>query len=71
MVAEQIATLEAKNEVLSQCFDRHEAPTVEASGVDRSASLGVRCLDLYMLADEHLEAPRGPVNRVAFGHQCP
>ena len=71
VVSEQIAALEAQNEVLAHRFDPDEAAAVQATRVDSCLALRVRSLHLDALADEVLEMPRRAVERVTLWHVAP
>jgi len=68
VVPQQVTALEAQDEVLPERLDGYEPPAVEASGVDRGLGTRVRRLHLDAFADEYLQAPSRPVQRVALGH---
>ena len=68
MRAQHDAALEAEHEVLADRLDRLEPAAVEPLGNARRLRARMRRLDLQPLPDEHLEPPRGPVERVALGH---
>jgi hypothetical protein len=69
VAAEDEAALEAQEEVLADCLD-----TFQPSPVELRRELFRRCtrvgrLDLEPLADERPQAPCGPMQRVALGHE--
>lgn len=70
MAAQDDAAFETEQQVLAGCLDRFEAPPVEPRRelLDRGARM--RSLDLDALPDQHLQPPRGPSERVSFGHSC-
>ena len=70
MAAQDDAAFEAQEQVLAGRLDRLEPPPVEPwrKLLDRCARM--RGLDLDLFADKHLHPPRGPSERVTFGHPC-
>src|SRR5437764_4212484 len=70
MAAQDDAAFETQEQVLAGRLDRLEPPAVEPRRklLDRGARM--RGLDLEPLADEDLQPPRGPNERVTFGHPC-
>jgi hypothetical protein len=70
MAAQDDAAFEAKEQVLAGRLDRLEPPPVEPRRklLDRRSRM--RGLDFHPLADECLQPPRGPSERVTFGHPC-
>ena len=62
------AALEAQHQVLADRLDRLEHAAVDPLGHALGLRARMRRLDLEPLADEHLQAPRRPVERVALGH---
>jgi hypothetical protein len=68
MAQEHETALERQEEVLSDCLDSLEPPPVELLGHSSRGRPRMRGLDLDLLADERLEAPRGTVDRIALGH---
>jgi hypothetical protein len=68
VAAQDDAALEAEQEVLPDRLDRLEPPPVEALRDAGEPAARMRRRDLEPLADEYLEPPRRPVERVAFGH---
>ena len=70
MAAQDDAAFEAQEQVFAGRLDGLEPPTVEPRRklLDRRARM--RRLVLDALADKHLQPPRGPSERVTFGHSC-
>ena len=68
VAAQDEATLEVEQKVLADGLDSLEQTTVEPLREALVLGLRVRGLDLDALADEHLQAPRGAVDRIALGH---
>ena len=68
VTAQDEPVLEAQEEVLADGLDLHELAPVEPLGDAGQARARMRRLDLELLADEHLQVARRPMERVAFGH---
>ena len=69
MAPEDEAILEAQEKVLADGLDLQQLAAVEPLGDTRQPGPRMRRLDLELLADERLEAPRRAVKTVAFGHR--
>jgi hypothetical protein len=68
VAAQDEAALEVEQQVLADRLDSLEETAVEPLRESLDLGLRVRGLDLDALADEHLQAPRGAVDRIALGH---
>ena len=68
MAAQRHAALEAEEEVLADGVHGLEAPAVEPLGDVLHRRPRVRRLDHELLADEHLQPPRGAAERIALRH---
>lgn len=62
------AALEMKQEVLADCLDAVESTPVQDSVQVLHRGARMRGLDLERVADQHLEATRGAVECITFGH---
>src|SRR5262249_32880061 len=60
--------LEAEEQVLPDCLDGEQLPTVDLVGDAGSCAPRMRALRLDPLADEHLEPAGRPVQGIALGH---
>lgn len=68
MTAEHEAALEMEQQVLADRLDSFEQAAVEPLREPLDLGLWMRRLDLDALSDEHLQAPRRAVDRIALGH---
>ena len=68
VAADDDVALELEQKVLADGARRQQPPSVHQRGDGRSARM--RRLRRDFLADQRLDAPRGTVKRIAFGHQC-
>ena len=68
VAAQDVAALEAEQQVLAHRLDREQTAAVELLGDPADLRARVRRLHLDLLADERLEAPRGAMEGVSFGH---
>ncbi len=62
------ASLEAQQEILPDCLDRLQPPTVEPLRDPLHGRARVRRLDLDALADQRLQSRRCPPQRISLGH---
>ena len=67
--AKDDAAFEPEHEVLPERLDGFEQAAVELPSVDRRPRPRMRRFHLDPFADEHLEAARGAMERVALGHR--
>src|SRR5438045_4448485 len=70
MSAQDDAAFETQEQVLAGRLDGLEPPAVEPWRKLLDCCARMRGLDLDPLADEHLQPPRGPSERITFGHPC-
>ncbi len=68
MAAEDETALEVEQQVLADRLDSLEQAAVEPFRESLHLGLRVRSLDLDALSDEHLQAARRAVDRIALGH---
>ena len=68
MAPEDVPSLEAEEQVLARGLDGFEHETVEPLGQPLGRGARVRRLHLDLLADEHLQPQRRPVERIALRH---
>ena len=68
MTSEDMPTLEAEEQVLARGLDRFEHEPVQPLGQLLGRGARVRRLHVDLLADEHLQPQRGPVERIALRH---
>jgi hypothetical protein len=68
VAAQDESALEAQQQVLANRLDGLEPPPIQPFGHALRGRARVWCLDRHALADEHLEAAGGAMERVAFGH---
>ena len=71
MGAKHDSAVEAEDQVLAVRLDRLEHAAVDPLGDALGAGSRMRRLGGYPLADEHLEALRGTVDRVPSGTAAP
>src|SRR5262249_22697816 len=68
VAANDAPALEAEEQVLPDCLDGEQLPTVDLVGDAGSCAPRMRALRLDPLADEHLEPAGRPVQGIALGH---
>ena len=68
MAADDDASFEPEQKVLTDRLDRLQHSSVDADRDPRCLAARVRRLDLEPLPDERLQAARGAMERVALGH---
>jgi hypothetical protein len=68
MATKHEAALEVEQQILADGLDPLEQAAVEPLRESFDLGLRVRRLDFYPLSDEHLEAARSTVDRIALGH---
>ena len=71
MAAEHETALEGEQQVLADRLDAEQAAAVEPLGHLSRGGTWMRCLDLDAVADERLEPPCRPVERVPLWHLRP
>ncbi len=70
VAAKDDPVLEAEQKILPRRLDTEQPAAVEALRELLDGRARMRSLDLHPFADEHLQAPGGAGQGVAFGHSC-
>jgi hypothetical protein len=68
VAAQDEPALEAEEEVLADCLDVFEPKAIQARRELLYGRARMRCLDLELLSNEHLQATSGAMKGVPFGH---